>query len=79
MIVEAVRQHHAPEPATGLPVLLAAANRLVQVTDLATGVLTPGGETTLAGLAPLGLTLELWQQTVATLRDSGVLEGQLGR
>lgn len=79
MIVEAVRQHHAAEPPAGLPAVLAAANRLVALTDLVTGVVAPEGETVLAALAPVGITPALWQQTVATLRDSGVLEGSLGR
>jgi HD-like signal output (HDOD) protein len=79
MIVEAVRQHHAPEPGAGLPALLAAGNRLVQATDLATGVLSPAGEAILPALASIGITPDLWHQTVVTLRDSGVLEGSLGR
>jgi HD-like signal output (HDOD) protein len=76
MIVEAVRQHHAAEPAAGLPAVLAAANRLVRGADLTAGTLTPAGEAVLAAVAPLGITPELWRETLVAVRNSSGLGGR---
>lgn len=76
MIVEAVRQHHADEPAAGLPAVLAAGNRLVRASDPRAGTLTPTGEAVLASLAPLGITPELWREVLIAVHTSSALGGR---
>ncbi len=69
LIVEAVRQHHAATPKPGLPTLLAAANRLLRLTDAGTGALRPEADAELARLAEHRITPELWAEVAGELAD----------
>ncbi len=70
-IVEAVRQHHTALGRQGVPGMLAAADRLVVWTDLASGAVQPEAAPLFASLAEHGITPELWEQVVAQLGDAG--------
>jgi putative nucleotidyltransferase with HDIG domain len=73
LIVEAVRQHHAPSPKPGLPLLLAAANRLLALSDVDAGVMRPEAESVLAQLAEHRVTADLWAEVVAELGDGAAV------
>ena len=64
-IVEAVRLHHTALGRPGLPGVLAAANRLITCTDLATGALDPEAIPLLETLTARGISAELWAQVAA--------------
>lgn len=73
IIVEAVRQHHEPEPRAGLPRVLAMTNRLVTWTDIGAGTARPEAEAFLEPIADQTLTIDAWLQMVGELRDGGLL------
>jgi putative nucleotidyltransferase with HDIG domain len=72
-IVEAVRLHHTGFARRGVPGTLAVANRLITLSDLATGVLEPEATPFLEMVAERGVTAELWTQTMAALQAGGAL------
>jgi putative nucleotidyltransferase with HDIG domain len=74
-IVEAIRHHHTGLERQGLTGMLAAADRLVGCTDLATGALRPEAEALLATLAPRGITAERWAAVTSELQASRALAG----
>ena len=79
-IVEATRLHHATPDRPGITGLVATANRLVPLTDLASGTLRPEGTAALEREAGRGMTPELWQAVIGALAEDGALEtlGRLG-
>ena len=77
-IVETARLHHATPDRPGTTNLVAIANRLVPVTDVAAGRLRPEAAGALEREAPRGVTPELWQAVIAALAEDGALE-TLGR
>ncbi len=72
-IVEAVRLHHNASARASGPGLLALTYRLVAWTDFGSGEMRPEAVLLLDTNAERGVTAELWQTTVAQLRDSGSL------
>ena len=73
-IVDAARLHHATPDRPGATGLVATANRLVAVTDLAERRVRPEGVAALEREAARGVTPELWQVVIAALADDGALE-----
>jgi len=77
-IVEAARQHHATPDRPGTTGLVAMANRLVAVTDVAERRVRPEAAGALEREVPRGVTPELWQAVITALAEDGALE-TLGR
>ena len=77
-IVETARLHHATPDRPGTTNLVAIANRLVPVTDVAAGRLRPEAAGALEREVPRGVTPELWQAVITALAEDGALE-TLGR
>ena len=77
-IVDAVRQHHDMTPRSGLPGLLAVADRLVAWTDMATNTLRPEAQELLQTTGDRGITPELWHSVIEQLRNGDELS-VLGR
>src|SRR3989442_8211365 len=77
-IVEAARLHHATPDRPGATGLVASANRLVAVTDVAEGRVRPEAAGALEREATRGVTPELWQAVIAALAEDGAL-ATLGR
>jgi len=77
-IVEAARMHHATPDRPGAIGLVATANRLVAVTDVAERRVRPEGVAALEREATRGVTPELWQVVITALAEDGAL-GSLGR
>src|SRR5213594_3702778 len=73
-IVEAARLHHATPDRPGTTNLVAIANRLVPVTDLAEGRLRPEAAGALEREAPRGVTPEIWQAVITALAEDGALD-----
>ena len=70
-IVEAVRQHHQPDPKPGLAALLAATNGLVAWTDFETGTVRPESAAIFAAQGEGGVMEEAWTRLVAEVHQSG--------
>ena len=77
-IVEAARLHHATPDRPGSTGLVATANRLVPVTDVAERRIRPEAAGALEREATRGVTPELWQVVITALAEDGALE-TLGR
>ena len=77
-IVEAARQHHATPDRPGTTGLVAMANRLVAVTDVAERRVRPEAAGALEREVPRGVTPEVWQAVITALAEDGALE-TLGR
>jgi HD-like signal output (HDOD) protein len=73
-IVEAVRIHHGSTGRQTGPNVLAVTDRLMALTDLATGALKPEAEALLETTRAQGISSELWRQTLVQLRDGGTLD-----
>jgi putative nucleotidyltransferase with HDIG domain len=72
-IVEAVRVHHEePERLAG-PGIVAIADRLVAGSNLSTGEIGPNALAVLERTSAQGLTREVWEKTLAQLREAGAL------
>jgi putative nucleotidyltransferase with HDIG domain len=72
-IVEPVRLHHTGIGREGVAGVLAAANRLVALTDVSTGVLDPDGMPLLETLAQRGITAELWAEVAAEVASADAM------
>jgi putative nucleotidyltransferase with HDIG domain len=70
-IVEAVRSHHSTSGRLTAPNILAITDRLLAWTEMATGTLKPDATALLESTAEGGVTAELWESTLAQLRDAG--------
>jgi HDOD domain-containing protein len=70
-IVEAVRQHHDPDPKPGLAALLAATNSLTVWTDFGSGTVRPEGAAVFAAQGERGVTEEVWMRLVSEVHQSG--------
>ncbi|TMA38975.1 MAG: HDOD domain-containing protein [Deltaproteobacteria bacterium] len=73
-IVEAARQHHATPDRPGTTGLVAMANRLVAVTDVAERRVRPEAAGALEREVPRGVTPELWQAVITALAEDGALD-----
>jgi putative nucleotidyltransferase with HDIG domain len=67
-IIEAVRAHHGDTTQPGVPGVLALTDRLIGLTDLASGAVRGEAETLLDGR---GLGLDVWHGVLQQLRDDG--------
>ena len=67
-IIEAVRAHHGDTTQPGVPGVLALTDRLIGLTDLASGAVRGEAETLLDGR---GLGLDVWDGVLQQLRDDG--------
>ena len=72
-IVEAVRSHHAADARSGVPGLLAVADRLVAWTDLATGAMETQATALLDKSREHGVTPAVWDDVLRHLREGDEL------
>ena len=72
-IVEAVRVHHANPERLAAQGMIAITDRLLSGTDLATSEIGPRALEVLERTSGQGLTRDVWERTLAQLRDAGSL------